>query len=200
MLETTGTVVPSGNVAKPTRNLKLIAIVAAVIGVVAVSALALALLSSNPQGNSDWLFKGAYAKYSGTAKVMFVDVSFSIRQEVVDWNSTHAQLLAQVSMSSIVSEPIESEETMWVDLSKNQYMIENANLVNSYEANNLYVEGVGTRNCVVYEYATDGPTMTIYVDKATGWMLKMKISMTGEDSVSLELDINLVETNIPGLR
>jgi hypothetical protein len=200
MLETTGTVVTSENMAKPKRNLRLIAIAAAVIGVVAVSALALALLSSSPQGNSAWLFKGAYAKYSGTAKVMFVDVSFSIKQEVVDWNSTHAQLLATVSMGSMVSEPVESEQTMWVDLSKNQYMIEDATLVNSYEANNLYVEGVGTRNCVVYEYATDGPTMTIYVDKATGWMLKMKVSMTGEDSVSLELDINLVETNIPGLR
>jgi hypothetical protein len=200
MLEPTGTVVPSENVAKPKRNLKLIAIVAAVVAVVVVSALALALLSSNPKGNSAWLFKGAYAKYSGTAKVMFVDVSFSIRQEVVDWNSTHAQLLAQVSMGSLVSETVESEQTMWVDLSKNQYMIDNATLINSYEANNLYVEGVGTRNCIVYEYATDGPTMTIYVDKAIGWPLKMKISMTGAESVTLEMDITLVETNIPGLR
>jgi hypothetical protein len=185
--------------AKPKRNFKLIAIAAVIIGVVAVSALALALLSS-PAGQSSWLFKGAYAKYSGSAEVMFVSFDFSLRQEVVDWNSTHAQLLATVSMGSSLSEPVESEQTIWVDLSKNQYMVEDATLINSYEANNLYVEGVGTRNCVVYEYATDGPTMTIYVDKATGWMLKMKVSMTGEDSVSLELDINLVETNIPGLR
>jgi hypothetical protein len=185
--------------AKPKRNFKLIAIAAVIIGVVAVSALALALLSS-PSGQSSWLFKGAYAKYSGSAEVMFVSFDFSLRQEVVDWNSTHAQLLSSVSMGSSLSEPVESEQTIWVDLSKNQYMIEDATLINSYEANNLYVEGVGTRNCVVYEYATDGPTMTIYVDKATGWMLKMKVSMTGEDSVSLELDINLVETNIPGLR
>jgi len=28
----------------------------------------------------------------------------------------------------------------------------------------------------------------------------MKLSMTGEGSVSLELEINLVDTNIPGLK
>ena len=80
------------------------------------------------------------------------------------------------------------------------YTVESGTLVNSYEAKNMYFTGIGNRDCIVYEYATDGPTMTIYVDKQIGWPLQMKLSMTGEESVSLELEINLVETNIPGLK
>ena len=191
---------PPANVAKPKNRMKLIAVIAAVVVVVVVGAFLVSGLLSAPQGQNAWLFKGAYAKYEGSATVMFVSFDFSIRQEVVDWNSTHAQLKVAVSMGSSLSAPVESEQTLWVDLSKNLYMIEDAMLVNTYEANNLYIEGIGTRNCIVYEYATDGPTMTIYVDKAIGWPLKMSISMTGEESVSLELDINLVETNISELR
>ena len=194
-----GSTSPSTVEAKPKSSLKIAAIALVVIAVV-VSALLVGILFLKPSGQSAWLFKGAYAKYEGSATVILLSFDFSIRQEVVDWNSTHAQLKVSVSMDSSLSEPVESDQTMWVDLSKNLYMIENATLVNSYEANNLYIEGVGTRNCVVYEYATDGPAMTIYVDKAIGWPLKMQISMTGEESVSLELDINLVETNIPGLK
>jgi hypothetical protein len=191
---------PPANVAKPKNRMKLLAVVAAAVVVVVVGAFLVSGLLSAPQGQNAWLFKGAYAKYEGSATVMFVSFDFSIRQEVVDWNSTHAQLKVAVSMGSSLSAPVESEQTLWVDLSKNLYMIEDATLVNTYEANNLYIEGIGTRNCIVYEYATDGPTMTIYVDKAIGWPLKMSISMTGEESVSLELDINLVETNISELR
>jgi hypothetical protein len=42
--------------------------------------------------------------------------------------------------------------------------------------------------------------MTVYVDKAIGWPLKMTVSMTGENLMNLHLDINLTETNMPGLR
>jgi hypothetical protein len=80
------------------------------------------------------------------------------------------------------------------------YTVESGTLVNSYEAKNMYFTGIGNRDCVVYEYATGGPTMTIYVDKAIGWPLQMKLSIAEEESVSLELEINLAETNIPGLK
>lgn len=127
-----------------------------------------------------------------------VDCSFTMRQEVVDFNSTHAQLLASVSMDSSLSAPEESETTVWVDLSENQYQIEEGTLVDSYEVN-MPFKG-GNRACIVYEYATDGPTITIYVDKQIGWPLKMNIGMIGEGDLSLNLDIALEETNIPALQ
>ena len=189
----------STNVAKPKSHVKLVAVIAVAIIAVVVGAFLVSALISSPQGQNAWLFKGAYAKYEGSATVTFVSFTFTLRQEVVGFNSTHAELLTSVSMGSSLSEPVEEEVSVWVDLSKNQYLIEEGTLVDSYEAN-LPFEGFGNRDCIVYEYATDGPTLTIYVDKQIGWPLKMKVSMTGEDSLSLELDINLVETNIPGLQ
>jgi hypothetical protein len=189
----------STNVVKPKSHVKLVAAITVAVIAVVVGAFLVSALISSPQGQNAWLFKGAYATYEGSATVTFVSFTFTLRQEVVDFNSTHAELLTSVSMGSSLSEPVEEEVSVWVDLSKNQYLIEEGTLIDSYEAN-LPFEGFGNRDCIVYEYATDGPTLTIYVDKQIGWPLKIKVSMTGEDSISLELDINLVETNIPGLQ
>jgi len=190
---------PSTTEAKPKSSLKIAAIALAVTAVV-VSAIFVGILFLKPSGQSAWLFKGAYAKYEGSASVSFVTLSFTMRQEVVDFNSTHVKLLMSASLGSSMSTSVENETTMWVPLSNNVYTVESGTLVNSYEAKNIYFTGIGNRDCVVYEYTTDGPTMTIYVDKQIGWPLQMKLSMTGEESVSLELEINLVETNIPGLK
>lgn len=194
---------PSKMESKPKNHIKMIAVIAVAVIAVVIGAFLVTAFLSQPQGQSAWLFKGAYAKYEGTTSmdVLSISVSFSftLRQEVVDFNSTHAQLLTSVSMDSSLSEPVEEEVTVWVDLSKNQYLIEEGTLVDSYEAN-LPFEGFGNRDCIVYEYATDGPTLTIYVDKQIGWPLKMNVGMTGEDDLSLDLDINLVETNIPALK
>jgi hypothetical protein len=191
------------NVAHPKSRVKLIAVVAVVAVSVVVGAFLVSAFILGPQGQNAWLFKGAYATYEGTTSMdilsMTVSFSFTLRQEVVDFNSTHAELLTSVSMDSSLSEAAEEEVTVWVDLSKNQYLIEEGTLVNSYEAN-LPFEGFGNRDCIVYEYATEGPTLTIYVDKQIGWPLKMNVGMTGEDDLSLDLDINLVETNIPALK
>ncbi len=57
---------------------------------------------------------------------------------------------------------------------------------------------------MVYEYeiAENGLTMEVFVDKAIEWPLKMTISMTNTDllDVDLEVDISIVETNIPALQ
>jgi hypothetical protein len=190
---------PSTVEAKPKSSLKIAAIALGVIAVV-VSALLVGILFLKPSGQSAWLFKGAYAKYEGSASASFVTFSFTMRQEVVDFNSTHVKLLMSANLDSSMNTPIENETAMWVPLSNNVYTVESGTLINSYEAKNMYFTGIGNRDCIVYEYTTDGPTMTIYIDKAIGWPLQMKLSMAGEESVSLELEINLVETNIPGLK
>jgi len=190
---------PSKTEAKPKNNIKMIAVIAVAVIAVVIGAFLVAAFLSQPAGQSSWLFKGAYAKYEGTTTVMFISFSFTLRQEVVDFNNTHAELLTSLSMGSSLSGSVENNVTTWVDLSKNQYVIEEATLVSSYEGN-VNFAGLGNRDCLIYEYATDGPTLTIYVDKQIGWPLKMKVSMIGEDSLSLELDINLVETNIPELK
>lgn len=198
----------STNVAKPKSHVKLVAVIAVAVIAVVVGAFLVSALLSSPQGQDAWLFKGAYAEYKGstsmTVMTIDVEVSFAVRQEVVDFNSTHVLVSTSFQMSSSVGESVEDENTTWVPLSQAGFInaFDEGNFTESYEAT-VDIPGIGTRTCTVYEFeiSDDGLTMTVYVDKAIGWPLKMTVS-TDEDllGLDLELDINLVETNIPGLK
>jgi hypothetical protein len=134
-----------------------------------------------------------------------VTVDFTIREEVVDFNSTHALISTSFQMSSSFGDMDDEnvQNRTWVPLSEMGLMtaFEDVNLTKSYEST-VNIDGFGTRNCMVYEYAIsdEGLAMAVYVDKSIGWPLKMTISMTGDYSINLSLDINLVETNIPALK
>jgi hypothetical protein len=192
----------SPNEAKPKNRSKLLIAVAAiaVVGLVIVAFL-VSGLASKPTGQDAWLFKGAYAEYEGSTSVMGFGFDFSVKLEVLDFNSTHAYMSTSFKMGSSLGEIEEQENSTWVELSKVGFIdaFSESNITSSYDAT-LDFGSLGTRSCTVYEIATDGPTMTVYVDKTIGWPLKMKASMTGEGSLSLSLDINLVDTNIPGLK
>ena len=212
----------STNAAHPKSRVKLIAIVAIVaVSIVVGAFLVSAFISAPPQGQDAWLFKGAYATYKGSASIsaedlgsmidMSMSIDFTVRQEIVDFNDTHALISTSFQMSSSFGdfggETEENETSAWVPLSEMGLMTafedDDVDLTNSYEST-VNIDGLGTRTCMVYEYAIsdDGLTMTVYVDKAIEWPLKMTMSMTNTElpSGSLELDINLVETNIPALK
>jgi hypothetical protein len=186
--------------AKPKRSLKIAAIALAIIAVV-VSALLVGVLFLKPSGQSAWLFKGAYAEYEGSTSLYSVKIDFTVRQEVLDFNNTHAQTSTYFKMGSSLSETVENETAVWVPLSQIGVVnaFDEANLTRSFEST-VNIAGFGTKTCMVYEYAIsdDGLSMTVYVDKQIGWPLKMTVSMASEYPMSL--DINLVETNIPGLK
>ncbi len=208
--------------AHPKSRVKLIAVVAIVAIAVVVGALLVSAFISTPQGQDAWLFKGAYATYKGsmTSEDMDIEVpgmsmsfdftiDFTVRLEIVDFNSTHALVSTSFQMSSsfgdMDGETVEDENSTWVPLSQIGVMnaFEDADLTESYEST-VDIAGFGTRTCMIYEYeiSDDGLGITVYVDKNIGWPLKMTISMTNTElSVgNLELDINLIETNIPALK
>jgi hypothetical protein len=210
----------STNVTKPKSHVKLVAVIAVAVIAVVVGAFLVSTLILSPQGQNAWLFKGAYAKYEGSTSFtsgdidiydLYMSIDFTVRLEVVDFNSTHALVSTSFRMSSSIDSPfgetdgetVEDENSAWVPLSQMGFMnaFEEVDLTKSYEST-VDIAGFGTKACMVYEYALsdEGLTMTVYVDEAIGWPLKMKVSMTGEGSLSLELDIDLVETNIPGLK
>jgi hypothetical protein len=207
-------------VTHPKSRVKLIAVVAVVaISVVVGAFLASAFISAPPGGQDAWLFKGAYATYEGSASIsaedlgsmidMSMSIDFTVRQEIVDFNDTHALISTSFQMSSSFGdfggETEENETSAWVPLSEMGLItaFEDVNLTNSYEST-VNIDGIGTRTCMVYEYSIsdEGLTMTVYVDKTIEWPLKMTMSMTNTElpDGSLELDINLVETNIPALK
>jgi len=200
-------------------HFKLIAIVAIVAVSVVVGAFLVSAFISTPppQGQDAWLFKGAYATYEGSTTMsaedigmfdMSISVDFTIRLEVVDFNSTHALFSTYFQMSSsfgdMDGETVENETSAWVPLSEMGFMaeFEDVNLTSGYEST-VNIEGFGTRTCIIYEYelSDDGIAMTVYVDKAIGWPLKMRISAEeNELGLDLALDIKLTETNIPALQ
>jgi hypothetical protein len=207
----------------PKSHIKLIAVIAAVAIAVIVGALLVSafISSPQPQGQDAWLFKGAYATYNGsmTSEDMNIDMSglsmsfdfsvdFTVRLEVLDFNDTHALISTSFEMSSsfgdMDGEKVEDENSTWVSLSEMGFMtdFDDVDLTTSYEST-VNIDGFGTRNCMVYEYAIsdEGMAMTVYVDKAIGWPLKMAISSDeNELGLDLQLDINLIETNIPALK
>jgi hypothetical protein len=206
----------------PKSKVKLIAVIAIVAVCVVVGAfVASAFISAPSEGQDAWLFKGAYATYKGsmTSDDMDIDVSglsmsfdftvdFTVQLKVLDFNDTHVLVSTSFEMSSsfgdMDGDSVEDESSAWVPLSEMGFMtdFEDLDLTTSYEAS-VNIDGFGTRNCMVYEYAIsdEGMAMTVYVDKAIGWPLKMAISADqNELGLDLQLDINLVETNIHALK
>jgi hypothetical protein len=208
----------STNMTQPKSHVKLIAVIAVVAVAVVVGALLVSafISSPSPQDQDSWLFKGAYATYKGSASIstedlgsiidMSMSIEFSVREEIVDFNETHALISTAFQMSSSFGEEENKEENAWVPLSEMGFMSafedEDVELKNSYESA-VNIDGIGTRTCMVYEYAisNEGLTLTVYVDKAIDWPLKMMISMTSIELPSgLAIDMSLKETNIPALQ
>jgi hypothetical protein len=210
--------------AHPKSRVKLIAVIAVIVVSVVVGALLVsAFISAPPEGQDAWLFKGAYATYKGSMTTDDMDINmsgmsmsfdftvdFTVRLEIVDFNSTHALISTSTSiqMSSsfgeMEGETVEDEQSAWVPLSEMDFMteFEDVDLTKSYEST-VDISGFGTRTCMVYEYeiSDESMAMTVYVDKAIGWPLKMTVSMDeNELGLDLALDINLIETNIPALK
>jgi hypothetical protein len=200
----------------PKSHIKLIAVIAIVAVSVVVGAFLVSAFISTPQGQDAWLFKGAYATYEGSASIsaedlggmldMSMSIDFTVREEIVDFNDTHVLVSTSFQMSSSFGYDEKNEESAWVPLSEMGLMTafedDDVNLTNSYEST-VNIAGLGTRTCMVYEYSIsdEGLTMTVYVDKTIEWPLKMTMSMTNTELPNgLELDINLVETNIPALK
>jgi len=202
----------------PKSHFKFIAViaivaVAAVAGTILVSAF---ISSPQPQGQDAWLFRGAYATYKGSVSIsaedlgsmidMSMNLDFTVRQEIVDFNDTHALVSTSFQMSSSFGAEEKNEASAWVPLSEMGLMTafedEDVNLTNSYEST-VNIDGLGIRTCMVYEYAisNEGLTMTVYIDKTIEWPLKMTMSMTNTElPTDLAVDINLSETNIPALK
>ena len=210
--------------AHPKSRVKLIAVIAIIVVSIVVGALLVsAFISAPPEGQDAWLFKGAYATYKGSMTTDDMDINmsgmsmsfdftvdFTVRLEIVDFNSTHALISTSTSIQTSSSfgetegETVEDEQSAWVPLSEMDFMteFEDVDLTKSYEST-VDISGFGTRTCMVYEYeiSDEGMAMTVYVDKAIGWPLKMTVSMDeNELGLDLALDINLIETNIPALK
>ncbi|MGC9165945.1 MAG: hypothetical protein ACP5GU_09610 [Thermoprotei archaeon] len=140
-------------------------------------------------------FKGAYAVYYGKTSILFATINMTLRLEIVDINTTYAKILTYIKAETPLG-VYEYQNTTWINLKNYTYNIEGSNLIRSYE-DTIYIEKIGTRNVIVYEYRNKAGTETIYyIDKKTGWPIKIRYtSIFGQI-----IDLNLIDTNVPGLK
>ena len=139
-----------------------------------------------------WLFKGAYAVYEGETVILFVPAKVTARLEVSDLNATHVKFFLYFKGETPFGSN-ETTSTYWVNIKE---PAPQQNLTRTYEREE-YVEGLGLRKCVVYEYAESGGGMLMYVDKEVMWPVKIVLKY---DNPPITLTLTLKETNIPGLK
>jgi len=168
------------------------------IGVIAVVSIALGAvfaywwfsMSTQPA----WFAKGTYATYEGST-ITPEPANLTIRLEVTDCNSTRAKLQMTMKITTNATGTVEPPPTtIWLDLQQMKYEIATATPTATHEASIQYANK-GTKNCTVYEYDNQTPKITLYVDKESGWIIR--ITLTSPQS---SVDLNLVDTNIPALK
>jgi hypothetical protein len=154
--------------------------------------------TSQPQSPTSWMTKGTYAVYQGQAEVLSISIDFNARMEVVDLNSTHVEISTSFDMDSSFGSS-ENTTSMWVSREEMNFQPEGLNLSSSYTTQ-ITLPNLGTRNCIVYQYSDQDFSAAYYVDSTLQWPLKMVMtSPTSDDGQSYNMDINLVDSNIPGL-
>ena len=192
---------------------KIIAILLTVIAVAAVASTAAILtagnqspssqtndqngLTNNQNNPQSWIKKGTYATYAGQAEILSISITFSARMEIVDVNQTHMQLSTDYNMSTPFG-ATENTTTTWVSREDMNFQPENLPLNNTYTTQ-ITIPNLGTRTCTVYEYSSEGISAAYYVDNSIQWPIKIVMTSPTVEGQSYNMDINLVDTNIPGL-
>ena len=198
---------------KSVFNKKIIAIIMVVIAVAAAVATAAVLtagnqspssqtndqntLTNNQNSPQSWIAKGTYATYAGQAEILSMRITFNARMEIVDVNQTHMQLSTDYTMSTPFG-ATENTTTTWVSREDMNFQPENLPLNSTYTTQ-ITLPNLGTRTCTVYEYSSEGISATYYVDNSIQWPIKMVMTSPTVQGQSYNMDINLVDTNIPGL-
>jgi hypothetical protein len=195
----------------PANNKKKLLFVGASVLVVALAiGLTVSILMSgqNPSNNQtgtstetnsqSWMKVGAYATYDGHVSIMGIDVSFNARMEIINLNQTHIQVSTDYNMSTPYG-ATENKSSTWVSRQDMTFQPPETTLNSTYTTE-ITLAKIGTRSCTVYEYSSEGLSATYYVDNAVHWPVKMVMtSPTSVDGQSYNMDINLVDSNIPGL-
>ncbi len=154
-------------------------------------------LTDNQNSPESWIKKGAYATYAGQAEILSLSIAFSARIEIVDFNQTHLQISTDYIMSTSFG-ATENTTTIWVSREDMNFQPEDLPLNNTYTTQ-ITIPNLGTRTCTVYEYSNEGISAAYYVDNSVQWPIKMVMTSPAVEGQTYNMDINLVDTNIPGL-
>jgi len=182
------------------RTLAIIAIVVIAVAIFAGAYFAGLFGSSS----KPWLFKGAYATYSGETSYSGATYNFTIRVQVVDFNSTAADLLYYVNFGSS-SSSYTNQTTQWTKFSPIGGIIPLAqpdfSLSRTYDTTRLV--GDNTYDCTAYEHTAQSNgatgTITAYLSNSAGFLIEFTYSVSGSSGTTISIDMPVTHTNISGL-
>jgi hypothetical protein len=152
---------------------------------------------TDQSASQSWITKGAYATYEGQETVESITVSFTAKMEIVDLNQTHIQVQTTFNMSTPFGDT-ENSTTTWVSRENMTYQPDGLTLNGTYNTQ-VTLPNIGTRSCTVYEYSNQDISATYYVDNSIQWPIEMIMTSPIVDGQSYSMNINLVDSNIPGL-
>jgi hypothetical protein len=182
----------------PHRSRSLAIIVVVVIAVAAVAGVY--FLGGFASKKQPWLFDGAYGTYSGETSYLTVTFNFTIRVQVINFNSTAAEFLSYYTLRYGTHSDT-NQSTQWHQLNSSggidfaQPLM--YRLYRTY-ATTRYVSG-NTYDCTAYEYAKGRTTLTAYVSNSVDFPVEFTYSATPATGGTISIDLPIVQTNISGL-
>ncbi|MGD0027785.1 MAG: hypothetical protein ABSC91_02475 [Candidatus Bathyarchaeia archaeon] len=190
---------PPDAISRPKSRMKIIIASAAIIIIVIAAFLGYWLFLTPRGGNTLWLFKGAYANFYDRESSENIDMT--IHEEVLNFNSTYAQILSSIITGAGSIAPNIDNSTTWVNLTKNDYNIFNGNLTWSRDIS-IYIDTPPrhARNCIAYYYSVSGGTVTVYVDKTVLFPVRFSMVTNITEYSFVGWDLYLMSTNIPNLQ
>ena len=178
------------------RNLAIVLVVIVAVAAVA-GAYFLGVFGSSKQA---WKFDGAYGTYSGETTYLTVTFNFTIRAQVVDFNSSAVQILVYYTLK-YGTHTDTNQSTRWDPLAPNGSISFAGplgwTLSRTYDTTR-FVSGA-TYACKAYEYTKGSTVITSYVDKSVGFPVEFTYAATPVKGSTISIDLPLVQTNISGL-
>jgi len=184
----------------PSHRNRSLAIVIVVIIAVAAVAGAYLLWSFDSPKKQPWLFDGAYGTYSGETTYMTVNFNFTIRVQVIKFNSTAAEFLSYYNLRYGTHSDT-NQSTRWHPLNSSgglDFAPPPGYTLSRTYATTRYVSG-NTYDCTAYEYTKGKTSITAYVSNAVDFPVEFTYSGVPATGGTVSLDLPIVQTNISGL-
>ena len=184
----------------PTHRSRIVAVVIIVVIAVAAVAGVYFLGGFGSAKKEPWLFDEAYGTYSGETSYLTVTVNFTIRVQVINFNSTAVDTLSYYTLS-YGTHSNTNQSTQWHQLNSSggiDFTQPSGYTLSRTYSTTRYVSG-NTYDCTAYEYVKGKTTLTAYVSNSVDFPVEFAYTSTPATGGTFSLDIPLVQTNISGL-
>jgi len=184
----------------PSQRSRSLAIVIVVVIAVAAVAGVYYLAGFDSSKKQPWLFDGAYGTYSGQTSYLTATVNFTIRVQVINFNSTAVETLSYYVLRYGTHSDT-NQSTQWHQLNSSggiDFTQPSGYTLSRTYSTTRYVSG-NTYDCAAYEYTKGRTTLTAYVSNSVDFPVEFTYTSTPTTGTSLSLDLPLVQTNISGL-